>query len=238
VTISDATSGAIIYYTTNGNKPTLSSLVYTPGTPINVPITTTIQAFAFLPQGGYAASPIASAIYTLNPDFVLFAYQTTFNIPAGLAGGATLSIAPLFGFDSPVALSCSGLPAGDTCSFIPKTISALSIFEGATGYSALTIQTAATSASLRNPGQRPFAPHGPYAPVGTLAVAALLFGIRKRKRLLLMVVLVLGTAGAGMLGGCASESLTDVISTTTFTLTATSGSVVHTQPITLIVNNF
>jgi hypothetical protein len=236
VTISDATPGAIIYYTTNGNKPTFSSLVYTPGTPINVPITTSVQAFAFLPQGGYAASPIASATYTLNPDFILFAYQTTFNIPAGLAGGATLSIAPLFGFDAPVTFSCSGLPAGDSCSFIPQTIPALSIAQGATGYTALTIHTATSSASLRNPGQSPFAPHGPYAPVGTLTVAALLFGIRKRKRLLLMVVLVLGTAGAGMLGGCASGSVS--LPTHAFTLTATSGSVVHTQTITLIVNNF
>ena len=236
VTISDATPGAIIYYTTNGNKPTLSSLVYAPGTPISVPITTTVQAFAFLPQGGYAASPIASATYTLNPDFVLFSYQTTFNIPAGLAGGATLSIAPLFGFDSPVTFSCSGLPAGDTCSFIPQTIPALSIAQGTTGYSALTIQTAATSASIRNFGQRPFTPHSPYAPVGTLTVAALLFGIRKRKRLLLMVVLVLGTAGVGMLGGCASSNVS--LPTHTFTLTATSGSVVHTQTITLVVNNF
>ena len=236
VTISDATPGAIIYYTTNGNKPTLSSLVYTPGTPISVPVTTTIQAFALLPQGGYAESPIASATYTLNPDFVLFAYQTTFNIPAGLSGGATISIAPLFGFDAPVTLSCSGLPSGDSCSFIPQTIPALSLAAGATGYSALTIHTSGT-ASLGSPGKLPFAPKGPYAPVGTLAVAVFLFGIRKRKRLLTVVLLVASAAGAGMLSGCSSSSASS-LPTTTFTLTATSGSVVHSQTITLIVNNF
>jgi hypothetical protein len=236
VTISDATPGAIIYYTTNGNKPTLSSLVYTAGTPISVPITTTIQAFALLPQGGYAASPIASSTYTLKPDFVLFAYQTTFNIPAALAGGTTLSIAPLFGFDSPVTLSCSGLPAGDSCSFIPQTISALSIAQGATGYSALTIQTAA-SASLAHPRGFPFVPGGPYVPVGILAAAFFFFGIRKRKRLLTLALVMVSFAGAAVLGGCGTSSSTAGKSAT-FNLTATSGSVVHTQTITLIVNNF
>jgi len=236
VTISDATAGATIYYTTNGNKPTLSSPVYTPGTPISVPITTTIQAFALLPQGGYAASPIASVTYTLNPDFVLFAYQTTFNIPAGLSGGATLSISPLFGFDAPVTFSCSGLPSGDTCSFIPQTIPALSIAQGATGYSALTIHTTGT-ASLGSPGKLPFAPKGPYAPVGALAVAVFLFSIRKRKRLLMVVLVMASAAGASLLNGCSSSSASS-LQPTTFTLTATSGSVVHSQTITLIVNNF
>jgi hypothetical protein len=54
----------------------------------------------------------------------------------------------------------------------------------------------------------------------------------------MVLLLMVGGLGAGMLGGCASESITDVISTSTFNLTATSGSVVHTQKITLIVNNF
>src|SRR6185437_14686597 len=79
VTLSDATSGATIYYTTNGNIPTTSSQVYTG------------QAIA-VGAPGYASSAIATAVYTLNPDFTVSAYQDNFTIPNGLGGGATITL--------------------------------------------------------------------------------------------------------------------------------------------------
>jgi sugar lactone lactonase YvrE len=235
ITISDTTAGAVIHYTTNGNTPTASSPVYTAGTVINIPITTTVQAIAFLSTGGYAPSAVASATYTLNPDFVLKSYQTTFNIPSGLAGGTTISISPLFGFDAPVTFSCSGLPSGDTCTFVPSTITALTIANGAIGYTALTIQTAGTTATSGRPAHWPFSPNSPYTSAGTLAAALLLVGIRKRRRLFMVVLLVLSAAGAGMLSGC---NATPTLQKNTFTMTATSGGVTHTATFTLIVNNF
>lgn len=236
VTISEATAGAVVHYTTNGNTPTVSSPVYTAGTAIPVDVTTTIQAIAVLSTGGYAPSAIASATYTLKPDFTLKSYQTTFNIPSGQAGGTTISIAPLFGFDSAVTFTCSGLPAGDSCTFLPPTISALSIANGATGFTSLTIQTAATTASSGHPGGRPFMPKGPYAPAGTLAVAALLFGVRKRKGLLMLVLLMLSAGGAGLVSGCGSNGA--ALKGSTFTVNATAGTVVHSVTVTLIPNNF
>ena len=62
VTITDGTSGAVIYYTTNGTTPTTSSPVYVDPIPINE--TTTIEAFAQAP--GLAPSPVVSATYTLS----------------------------------------------------------------------------------------------------------------------------------------------------------------------------
>ena len=121
VTISDATSGATIYYTTNGNTPTVSSPVYT-GTAIPVNVTTIIKAFA-VGAPGYSNSPMATAIYTLNPDFILTPSVTNFNIPNGLGGSTTLSLTPLFGFTGDVVLTCSGLNTGDTCSFLKYVIS-------------------------------------------------------------------------------------------------------------------
>ena len=61
VTISDATSGAAIYYTTNGSVPTTSSTKYTGA--INVAASETIQAIAV--ATGYANSAVASATYTI-----------------------------------------------------------------------------------------------------------------------------------------------------------------------------
>jgi uncharacterized protein YidB (DUF937 family) len=62
VTISDATSGATVYFTTDGSNPTTSSAVYSG--PIAVSATATLKALAVSSSGG--ASPIATAAYIIN----------------------------------------------------------------------------------------------------------------------------------------------------------------------------
>ncbi len=62
VTLADATPGATIYYTLNGSTPTTASTPYTG--PIALPTTTTINAIAM--GGGYGASAVASATYTVT----------------------------------------------------------------------------------------------------------------------------------------------------------------------------
>ena len=73
VTISDATSGAAIYYTTNGATPTTSSTKYSG--PISVSSTETIEAMAV--ESGYTNSAVASATYSIA------AAAPTFSVPAG-----------------------------------------------------------------------------------------------------------------------------------------------------------
>ncbi len=62
VTISDGTSGATIYYTTNGSTPTTSSTVYSGSIPVSS--TTTIEALGVL--SGDTNSSVASATYTIS----------------------------------------------------------------------------------------------------------------------------------------------------------------------------
>src|SRR5579863_7387193 len=62
VTLSDATAGASIYYTTNGSTPTTSSTVYSGA--IAVSSTTTINAIAT--AAGFNTSAVASGTYTIQ----------------------------------------------------------------------------------------------------------------------------------------------------------------------------
>jgi glucosylceramidase len=63
VTISDATTGATIYYTTDGTAPTTASTRYTQ--PVALSATATLQAIALAP--GFSQSAVAFAAYTIAP---------------------------------------------------------------------------------------------------------------------------------------------------------------------------
>ncbi len=87
VTISDSTSGAIIYYTTDGSTPTTSSTKYTG--PITVSTNTVINAIAT--ASGLTNSNVASATYTIQPNGTGINYGNGFASVAGLTlnGSAT-----------------------------------------------------------------------------------------------------------------------------------------------------
>ena len=75
VTIADVTSGATIYYTTDGSTPTTSSKVYS--TPISVAARTTVNAIAT--ASGYSMSADSTAAY----DIQIPAPPTPTILPAG-----------------------------------------------------------------------------------------------------------------------------------------------------------
>ncbi len=81
VTLADTTTGAVIYYTTDGSTPSNASTVYS--TPIPISATATINAIAAV--NGGPASPVSTATYTIS---LPANYQPTYTYkPVPMVGG-------------------------------------------------------------------------------------------------------------------------------------------------------
>lgn len=87
VTITTATSGATIYYTTDGSTPSSSSTLYTSA--ITITATTTIRAIAIL---NGISSDVATATFTIIDNNVNANWrETSYNIPESSANATTSS---------------------------------------------------------------------------------------------------------------------------------------------------
>lgn len=232
VTLSDATTGAAIYYTTDGTAPTTAAAVY--GGAITVSTTETLQAIAV--AGGYTNSAVASAAYVINigppPTFTLQASPASLTVSSGSQGTVTLTVTPKYGFNSNVSFACSGLPAGSACSFSPSSITP----SGASATSVLTISTNSQSAAA-------WGANSPsYLRVMTLALTVFLFRWRcpklQQRPLLALALIGLGLAsdcgGTGTENGNGGGGSASV--TSTVTITATAGKVQQTILVCLTVD--
>jgi hypothetical protein len=217
VSLSDATAGAKIYYTTDGSTPTAgtgTSALYS--TPILVPASMTIKAIAVDPPN-YNNSVIATAAIVINlpaPAFTIASSATTLIAPAGGTTTTTLTIAANAAFNGTIGFSCAGfVPVGATCAFNPTNVTLLA---QASGTTVLTVSVPATTASLR---------HGP-SPLssGSMVAAALCFlGLRKRRRLQMMLLFMVSAVGLSMFTGCTTTS-TSTTSSSQFVVNAAAAS--------------
>jgi hypothetical protein len=225
VTIADTTMGAMIYYTTDGSIPPTSptSIVYS--NPISVTASETINAIAVAPD--YNNSAVVSAPYVINllpPDYTVSFSPSTLTIEDGQSATTTITVTPQGGFDSSVSFTCSA-PFGVTCGFSPGTVT-----PSGNGFSTstLTISTFGAPGSLSRVSNRWF-------PETTLALALCLFGWRKRRGVLqLMLLLAVGFLGLSLLDGCGGGTLKP--HTTAVIVQATSGQTQHTASLTVIVD--
>jgi N-acetylneuraminic acid mutarotase len=228
VIINDLSTGSIIYYTTDGSTPGTSSAVYTG--PITVSSTETINAAAIAPS--LAMSTVATATYTIPPNFSIAASPAVVTVDAGNAGSTMLTVTPWGGINSAISFACSGLPSNATYSFSPTTVTP----SGSAATTQLTIAVSA-QASVVSPGSRPF------VPATGLAIATCFFVWRRRRAIggALLVVLLAGAmfltgCGGGSTGGGGGGGGGGSLQSYTVTVTATSGTIQQSASVTLIEN--
>jgi len=226
VTLSSATGGAAIYYTTDGSTPSAASAPFAPGSPINVSASETILAIAIAP--GDSASPVASAAYVINqlpPDFALSATPASLSLNVGQSATTTISVTPSNGFSQNVSFACSSQPAGASCAFAPITVAG-------SGSTTLTI-TAPTSIA---------AVGWPAVPllISTIQLAFFFVCVpcqrgRTRIQQWLFAVLIFAVACLSGCGGSGAGNSSHSSKSYTITVQATSGSLSHTVVVSFAV---
>jgi LysM repeat protein len=140
VTISDATSGATIYYTTNGTTPTTSSSVYSGA--ITVSATETLEAIAV--ESGYTNSSAATAAYTISASSTLPA--PTFSPAAGTyttsqtvtISDATAGTTIYYTTNGTTPTTSSSVYSGAITVSATETLGAIAVESGYTNSSAAT----------------------------------------------------------------------------------------------------
>jgi hypothetical protein len=225
VTISTSTPGATIYFTTDGSTPTTLSSVYSG--PITVGASQTVKAFAV--ETGYTSSSVSSASYAINlptPAFSVTVSSSSVTVTRGHASLTKVSIIPENGFSDTVALSCSGLPAGVSCSFSPGAVNPL----GMPASTVLTV-TAPTEVAFTSNNSVPGLP-------GAASLALLgfcFFGKCKRNGFRLLSVTLAGAIGLGLCTGCGAQAMSAPDATSVVTVVGAHESMQPTTTFTLTV---
>jgi subtilase family serine protease len=233
VAATGSAAGTVNFYNGTGllGTGTLSSGVAT-FTTSSLPVGTNWIKATYVGTTDYATSTSGSvSVVVLQPSFTLSASPSSVSVTGGSTASSSLTITPVNGFNSTLSFSCSGLPAGSSCTFgNPVTQS------NGTMTVAVKISTQALTASVANP----MAVGGP-----VLAILPLfgMLAIMKRRKVLaaallavFTAVLTFGTTGCGgKTTTSTTTTTTPVTSTITVTATAASGNTQNTQ-ITLTVN--
>lgn len=151
VKLSTATTGAVIYYTTDGTEPTASSKLYSGA--IGVSTSQTIKAVAL--KTGYANSTVASAAFTIMETVA----TPKFSLPAGTYCGsryvtistATPDAAIYYTTDGSTPTESSPVAAGPICVSCNTCIKAIAAKVGANCSTVAVAEYMITSESASAP---------------------------------------------------------------------------------------
>ncbi len=192
---------------------------------------------------GLGSVNVTNLTNSWGPNFYLSSANPTVTIPSvGSSGNLSVTLNAVNGFTGNVTLACTGLFAGDTCSFSP--VSPISLTNVANSVPVtVMIQT---SAARVIPAERPWG-HGPSL-LAVSSIVALLLGclglaiLGSEKRwirtafALAAFSLAIAVAGCGGGGSSPAPPPSGQTGTTTVTLTGTSGNVTSSMTFVLTVD--
>lgn len=179
----------------------------------------------------FAAAAPVSQTFIVNatgvvPNIGLNLSLTTLTLEPGTNGLTSLTVASQNSFTGQVSFACSGLPSGYSCTFNPNPITVQPNSSATTNLSITT-----SSSAMNSNGSRPL------LPAAALAVMLCCFGLRKRNRLQMLLLTVVGIIGLGVFSGCGGSNSTPTPKPTTsaVTVTATSGAVTASATLNVVV---
>jgi uncharacterized repeat protein (TIGR03803 family) len=213
----------------SGASATLSATTGTTAADGTVSVTATANGSA----GSYAVTAMAAGLPStasfnltntaaVPADFTVAASTTSLTISKTGSATDVLKFSSQGGFNSPVSLTCSGMPAGYGCSLSPATVN----FTGGTGSSTLTVSATSTAA----------VPSRSLWPTGEAVAFAFLMGLwpacRRARQMRRWLVLMMAITVVGTLVGCTSGAGSK---TATVTVTAASGTLQHDVSIQVLI---
>ena len=181
-------------------------------------------------------------------DFQIGVSSTSLTLTQGASGTATISVTPENGFNSAVSFSVSGLPAGLTFQFAPSSVTPTS---ASAVSSVLTLSPSISTPPPTNPYAQKARAELPVqrivmtSAMFPLGLAALLPIWQKRRKFSKSIAIISGSVSLLILlftmTGCGGSAKTAgnptpiTPGTSMVTVTATSGTIVHTTTFSLIV---
>jgi len=190
-----------------------------------------------------SGSPQTIPLSGAGQDFSLSSSSSTQTVMPGSTATYTVAVNPVAGFNQTVALSCSGAPAGSTCSLSSSSIEL-------SGSSPATVTVSVTTQGNSAAVTEPRNPHGTHMPIffaicgwpGLLLLGRRRFGRQAVKRNAICGAALLGVI-CFIATGCGgnSSSTGGGTSASTYTLTVTgsftsgSASLTHSTNLTMIV---
>jgi hypothetical protein len=171
-----------------------------------------------------STSNLIPVVVTGGPDFAIAGPGSTTNIDATTPGSATLTLAPQYGFNQAITLSCITPPSGVTCAFSPASVTP-------TGGNVTSTVTVSIAGNLNETSRLSMPMWSKVG--GGLAMALLLWPFRRRRVRIMLAIVAMLTVGLAV-SACGSSS-TPFSTGYSLNVSATGGGITHNTYLHIVI---